>query len=100
MILLGKWIQTPEARALGWTLFHFLWEGVVIAAALALVLVVLRPARARYIAACVALAVMLVACVGTFVRVLPEQARAQVPASALLPRPPVDAAGADTHVSP
>ena len=40
MILLGKWIQTPEARALGWTLFHFLWEGVLIAALLALVLVI------------------------------------------------------------
>src|SRR5436305_9453966 len=97
MILLGKWIQTPEARALGWTLFHFLWEGAAIAAALAVLLLVLRPARARYIAACVALASMLVACVGTFIRVLPEQARAHVPASALLLRPPVDAEGAGAH---
>src|SRR3954453_13955394 len=94
MILLGKWIQTPEARALGWTLFHFLWEGVVIAAALAFVLLVLRPARARYIAACLALCAMLAACVGTFVRVLPEQARARVPVSRLLP--PLPEAGDGT----
>ena len=99
MTLLGNWIHTPEARTLGWTLFHFLWEGIAIAAALALALLILRPARARYIAACAALAAMLLACVGTFIRVLPEQARTQVRASALLPRPPFDADGGATRES-
>jgi GWxTD domain-containing protein len=73
MNVLTPWIQSPAARALGWTLFHFLWEGIAIAAILAIVLVFLRGSRVRYGAACIALAAMLIACAGTFVRVLPDQ---------------------------
>jgi len=73
MNVLTHWIQTPAARALGWTLFHFLWEGIAIAAILAVALVFLRGSRVRYGAACVALAAMLVACAGTFIRVMPDQ---------------------------
>jgi GWxTD domain-containing protein len=73
MNVLTHWIQTPAARALGWTLFHFLWEGIAIAAVLAIVLLFLRGSRVRYGAACMALAAMLVACAGTFIRVLPDQ---------------------------
>jgi GWxTD domain-containing protein len=87
MTLLTNWIQTPAARALGWTLFHFLWEGIVIAAALAAALLFLRSARARYAAACLALAAMLLACAGTFVRVLPDQTPAHPRTSAQLLRP-------------
>src|SRR5215472_14857193 len=47
--------------ALAWTLIHFLWEGALIALALALALSVFRQARLRYAAACVALLAMLCA---------------------------------------
>jgi len=73
MSILTHWIHTPAAQALGWTLFHFLWEGIAIAAVLAVALFFLRAAPVRYVAACLALAAMLVACAGTFIRVLPDQ---------------------------
>jgi beta-lactamase regulating signal transducer with metallopeptidase domain len=56
------------SRALGWALVHFLWQGVAIAAALALVRLVLpeRAARLRYLSGCAALVAMLAAPVFTF----------------------------------
>ncbi len=52
----------PFVLRLGWALVHFLWQGSLIAAALALVLSRLRrhPAQARYLAGCAALAAMIV----------------------------------------
>src|SRR5947199_5965839 len=97
MTLLTDWIQTPAARALGWTLFHFLWEGIAIAALLAVALVFVRGARGRYVAGCLALAAMLAACAVTFVRVLPEQRGTRSGASTLLP-PPVT--GPDSPADP
>ncbi len=46
--------------ALGWALIHFLWQGALIALALAAVLGCLRDAtsQARYLASCAALLVM------------------------------------------
>ena len=89
--MLTTWIHTPEARALGWTLFHFLWEGIAIAAALAIALVFLKSARARYVAACLAMGAMLAACAGTFLRVLPQQARIHALGTGRLPpRPPLE----------
>jgi GWxTD domain-containing protein len=73
MRALAHCLQTPAARALGWMLFHFLWQGAAIAAVLALALPRMRTARVRYRAACLALAAMPVVCVVTFVTVLPEQ---------------------------
>ena len=32
MTVIESWVQTPLARALGWTLFHSLWEGLLMAA--------------------------------------------------------------------
>src|SRR4051812_9424249 len=90
MNVLTHWIETPAARALGWTLFHFLWEGIAIAAALALVLLLVKPARARYIAACIALAATLAVSVGTFIRVLPQQARHVPVSQKVQPRPALD----------
>jgi len=56
------------ARALGWALVHFLWQGCAIAGALALVRVALpeRAARVRYVAGCVALLALLAAPAITF----------------------------------
>lgn len=57
---LARWIHTPLAQALGWTLAHFVWEGAALAALLMAVLRAMReaPARRRYAAACLFLAAM------------------------------------------
>ena len=57
MNALELWIHSAGAKALGWTLFHFLWEGAAIAGMLVLALAVLKhaSARARYAVACAAL---------------------------------------------
>src|ERR1700722_15985159 len=54
--------ESPILYALGWTLFHFLWEGALIALALASVLYLIGPAsaRLRYGLACGAMLAMLV----------------------------------------
>ena len=46
-------------QALGWTLFHFLWEGAAVALLLAIVMAVTHSARARYTASCLAMLAML-----------------------------------------
>jgi len=60
-------MSTSTINALGLTLAHFLWEG----AAIGLVLAAFRAAsaRARYAAACAALATMPIACAATFLLV-------------------------------
>ena len=65
--------QTPLARALGWTLFHFLWEAALIAAILAVVIYLVRPSssRVRYGLACLAMFSMLAAFGSTLVRFWP-----------------------------
>ncbi len=56
-------LHSAAARALGWALVHFLWEGAAVAALLAAILFLGRPAsaRLRYCLACIALAAMLAA---------------------------------------
>ncbi len=58
--------------ALGWTLLHSLWEGLVIAAALAAVLALVRSPRIRYVAACSGMLAMVAAFAITLVHLLPE----------------------------
>ena len=72
MTFLEKWVGTPLGQALGWTLLHSLWEGAIVAAGLAAVLLAVRSARARYAAACVAMLVMLGGIGLTLVRLMPE----------------------------
>lgn len=48
-------------QALGWTLFHFLWQGAAVALLLAIVMAAMHSARARYTAACLAMLAMLAA---------------------------------------
>jgi GWxTD domain-containing protein len=60
MMHLESWLQTPLAAAIGWTLFHSLWEGATIAALLAAILATTRSARARYAAASLAMCALLV----------------------------------------
>ena len=75
MSLLESWVKTPLAEAAGWTLFHSLWEGALIAAALVVVLAIVRSPRTRYGAACLALAAMVGAFAVTLICVLPESGR-------------------------
>jgi GWxTD domain-containing protein len=71
MRLLDLWVRTPLAEALGWTLFQSLWEGVIIAAALGVVLAVVRSPRVRYATACAALLLLLAAFAATLIHLLP-----------------------------
>ena len=61
MTYLETWLETPLATAAGWTLFHSLWEGAILAIVLAATLAVTRSARARYLASCLTKCAM-VAC--------------------------------------
>jgi GWxTD domain-containing protein len=47
MNMLAHWVQAPIAKALGWTLIHFVWEGASIAALLAAVLALRGASSAR-----------------------------------------------------
>ena len=100
MRLLEIWVATPLAQALGWTLLDSLWEGAIVAAALAAALWATRSARARYAAACAALLVMLGGFSLTLVRLLSEGARglrtASVPFPAWNTPPVADASGSST----
>lgn len=86
---MNHWMHTPAAQALGLTLFHFLWEGAAIAAALALALAVLKSARARYAAACLALAAMPLVCGLTFEQVMPRQTAHAGPLPRAIAREPL-----------
>lgn len=79
-IILHAWMHTPEAQALGWTLFHFLWEGAVIAAVLLAILFFCRRTspHTRYAAACLALLAMPVAFALTFAIELPHGSTVRV----------------------
>lgn len=64
-------------EAAGWTLLHFLWQGAVIGALLALLLWGVKEVRIRYLAGCLAMLAMVFAAAGTFVHhyqpVTPEE---------------------------
>src|SRR5215469_11933226 len=68
-------IANPVAAAIGWTLLHSLWEGAIVAAVLGAMLLILRTARARYLAACVALFALLALFTVTLLRLAPESAQ-------------------------
>ena len=73
MTTLQNLVKTPLAKALGWTLFHSLWEGAIVAAVLFAGLFAIRSARIRYIAACVAMLAILAGFAFTLARLLPEK---------------------------
>ncbi|MDR3699158.1 MAG: M56 family metallopeptidase [Candidatus Sulfopaludibacter sp.] len=56
----------PWMARLGWTLLHFLWQGVLVAALLAVLRARTSGASFRYVSACTALAIMAAAPVVTF----------------------------------
>jgi GWxTD domain-containing protein len=72
MTVLESLVQSPFAKALGWTLFHSLWEGAVAAILLLVTLSVVRSSRIRYAAACLAMLVILAGFGVTLRRFMPE----------------------------
>jgi uncharacterized protein (TIGR03435 family) len=70
----------PWVERLGWTLLHFLWQGLLIAAFYAAARRILRAGPdARYFAACLALAAMLAAPIATFIYLVPDAEPATPP---------------------
>ncbi len=82
MTYLNHWLETPLASAIGWTLFHSLWEGAIIGVALAILLSMARSARARYAAACLAMCAILICFGVTLLRLAPRNA---IPGPAINP---------------
>ncbi|HTT20834.1 MAG TPA: M56 family metallopeptidase [Candidatus Sulfotelmatobacter sp.] len=66
MTTLPNWISPATMQSLGWALVHFLWQGTALAALAAVAMAVIRRPAARYLIGVSALALMLVAPVGTF----------------------------------
>ena len=60
--------QATLVSALGWTLVHFIWQGALVAVLLVMAngLIKREASNARYVAACVALVLMLALPLGTF----------------------------------
>lgn len=60
MTFIQRALAEPVVQALGWSLVHFLWQGILVAFGLACVLALMRRASAnsRYIVCCVALLLM------------------------------------------
>ena len=58
-------------ESLGWTLLHFIWQGTLLAVLFALAALCLRDAgpRARYLAGCAALVLMMAAPLTTFLAI-------------------------------
>jgi beta-lactamase regulating signal transducer with metallopeptidase domain/type II secretory pathway component GspD/PulD (secretin) len=75
-------------ECVGWTLLHFLWEGLVIAIVLGILLRALRKtsANSRYMTGCVALALMIAAPVGTYMKLAKQPA----PVSPTVFRTPIE----------
>ena len=71
---MNPWLSQTIVQALGWTLVHFLWQGLVIATLLAAGLRLFRnsPAHYKYLAGCVAMALMALAPLATFRLVLSQ----------------------------
>ena len=78
----------PWVERLGWTLVHFLWQGIVIALVYAAARGTLRESRstqARYVVACAALALLLTAPVVTFRVLAPPPSAAAYPYTGRVP---------------
>ncbi len=68
-------IKNPFAQAIGWTIFHSLWEGAAVALLLSVALRTMQSSRARYGGGCVAMLAILASFVITFSVVLPDASR-------------------------
>jgi len=89
MTTIAHLVETPLAKALGWTVFHSLWEGALAALLLLAGLLVIRSPRARYTCACTAMLGVLAAFVLTFIICVNEGERG-TNATLSLPRVALD----------
>jgi len=87
MRVLEQFVEAPLAGTLGWALLHSLWQGAIVAAILAAVLLVFRSPRIRYFAACSAMLALAVGFVTTLGVVAPTQAQRSLNATANSFRP-------------
>jgi len=69
MTNLLSWMPLETGRDLGWTLIHFLWQGVLLAALLNTILPLCRSAIARHNCALAILVLMALAPALTFVSI-------------------------------
>src|SRR5579883_1068585 len=71
---MNSWVSQTLVECLGWTLVHFVWQGLAIAAVVATALRMMRSASAnsRYVAGCLALLLMAFAPVVTFYHLATE----------------------------
>ena len=76
---LEAWVRAPLSEALGWALYHSLWQCGIAALFLFLALVGIRSTRGRYALACFALVGALTAFVVTFALRLPEHGNVRGP---------------------
>jgi GWxTD domain-containing protein len=67
-----NFVETPLAAALGWTLFHSLWECAIVAVVLLVALSFIRSSQTRYAVACLALLANLIAFACTLVLAWPQ----------------------------
>jgi bla regulator protein blaR1 len=65
-------VASPVAGAIGWALLHSLWQGAVVSAVLAALLLMLRTPRMRYLAACAAMLAIVVLFGVTLASTVPE----------------------------
>ncbi len=82
-------VQSPLARAIGWTLLHSLWEGALAALALAAVLFAWRSPRVRYACAYLAMLGVLAGFVLTLSRLMPPAMGAAASLPRAIPRAPL-----------
>jgi GWxTD domain-containing protein len=87
MTTLENLVQTPLATALGWTLFHSLWEGAAVALVLFVWLLLVQSARSRYIASCLAMLAIVTGFAVTLILLLPEKVGIATTVIRGLPRP-------------
>lgn len=90
-----SWFDQQWVERLGWTLIHFLWQGVLIAAAYAIAKRSRTP-QFRYLLACAALAAMVTAPVVTYIAITPAPAPSN-PFVGTIPISSAVAASASTH---
>jgi GWxTD domain-containing protein len=100
MIRLETWLETPLAAAAGWTLFHSLWEGAVVAIVLAATLALTRSARTRYLAACLAMCAVVLCFAVTLLRLAPRHLGSGAARNAITLRSNPDANVAGTPQTP
>jgi GWxTD domain-containing protein len=89
MTAFERLVHTPLAKAVGWTLFHSLWEGAVAALILLAVLFVVRSPRARYAWACAAMSGVLAGFALTFCLVSSQGSGSATAIPHAIPRAPL-----------